>query len=87
MNDEEKEVFENLLRNPAFVDLSNWVSKAMPIDSLGDGANQMMGSILGACMDGWLNAGADPEVLKEYFSRFVDMCVELRTPKPPLTAV
>lgn len=53
-------------------DFQQWMADNMPHDRLGEQANSMAGGIVGAVIGSWFDAGATPELMKEYLSRFVD---------------
>ena len=67
-----QEMSEALRSQEEFVAFQQWIVNNLPYDHLGCHANGMAGSIAGAVIGTWFDAGASPEVLKEYFSKFID---------------
>lgn len=70
-------------------DFGRWASENLPAQEFNKHSHSVIGGMLGLTIDTWLLAGASPELLKEYLTRFVDMQVEQRKmaaklfPQPP----
>lgn len=54
-------------------DFAEWCKENMPTEKFRDGANQISSGIFGILLGSWFDAGASPEQMKEYLSRFTDL--------------
>ena len=69
------EAFEATKQLESFQAFAQWANEHMnePVERLGYTVNSLVGSITGSIIGNWFDAGATPEVLKEYFNRFIDI--------------
>lgn len=54
-------------------EFQQWMLDNMPTTELGQQANGMAGGIVGSVIGAWFDAGASPDLVKEYLTRFVDL--------------
>lgn len=71
MSEVEKKI-EELRKTLAADELAAWAYRNLPIEEASDHALGVVSLITGSIIGAWLDAGASPELVKEYFSRFVD---------------
>lgn len=70
------EMGQEIMNSEHVKEFGEWLVKSMPGHEFTHHAHTFCGGIVGHIIDTWLQSGCEPEMLKEYFTRFVDMQVK-----------
>jgi len=68
-----KQMHDGIVGQESFQEFSQWLLDNMPAHQMQHHANGVVGGITGTIIGTWFDCGATPDLLKEYFTRFVDM--------------